>query len=187
MNRRVPAQNLRGSDATLLEVQLQNLLRRPMGQLALINAMDLLALSELESPPRSVVTELARFVERCSTEVAELPPSGMNELLDELGSVEATRVPETFRAWLLRESGRDIRDQSRIREILDGYEGVDPEPFVIGERSAKVEHGAAAGRRGAASLVSHAVLGRAEYVLRPTRSPAAADAAQPVSGGHRSP
>lgn len=150
MNRRVPEQNLRGSDATLLDVQLQNLLRRPMGQLAILNVLDLLALSELEEAPKSIQTQLKGFVERTSTEVSELPPNGFSDLLDEVAEVDAERVPTTFRDWLGRESDRPGRDAGRIGELLQGWSDVEPEPFALGERAAKVERGAAAGRRGAA-------------------------------------
>ena len=151
MNRRVPVQNLRGSDATLLDVQLQNLLRRPMGQLAAVNFLDLLALHELEDAPKSIKTQLRGFVERCSTEVAELPPGGFSELLDEVKDITGDRVPNTFRDWMTRESDRPGRDAAQIAALLTTWGEVDPEPFALGERAAKVERGAAAGRRGAAS------------------------------------
>ncbi len=151
MNRRVPVQNLRGSDPTLLEVQLQNLLRRPMGQMALLNALDLVALSEVDDVPRSIRGELGRFVERCAKEVTEQPAATFAALLDELDEVPPERVPDTFRGWIAREAERDGRDARRIRGLVDRWAAVPAEPFVIGERSARVERGETAGRRGAAT------------------------------------
>lgn len=147
MQRRVPVQTLRGSDATLLEVQLQNLLRRPMGQLAPENVLDLLALAEAEGRPRSVGKQLEQFVERCGNELADMPPPAFTEFLDEVQPIDADRVPLTFRLWLEREAARTGRDTARIEGWLEELNAVEPTPFALGEVKAKVEHGHAAARR----------------------------------------
>ncbi len=139
MQRRVPVQTLRGSDATLLEVQLQNLLRRPMGQLAPENVLDLLALAEAEGRPKSVAKQLEQFVERCGNELADMPPIGFAEFLAETEGIPSERFPQTFRDWLAREAARNDRDTAAVQVHIDRIATAEPEPFTLGETAAKVQ------------------------------------------------
>src|SRR5262249_22819788 len=73
VNRRVRVLPMRGSDSTLLEVQLPDLLRRPLGQIAAVNVMDLVALSEATGVPKSLERGLAGFVEGLGRRLADIP------------------------------------------------------------------------------------------------------------------
>ena len=151
MRRRIPVQDLRGSNLTLLEVQLQDLLLRPMGQLAPENVLDLLALAESPERPKSLASSLDQFVERCSKEVADLPSgSSFEEFLDEFQSVPGQRVPNVFRGWLTREADRDDRDEARIQGVIEVWSGAAPEPFQFGENEAQIERSASSSRSQAA-------------------------------------
>lgn len=141
MRRRVPVQNIRGSDPTLLEVQLQDLLRRPMSQLAMVNVLDLVALSETEGRPRSLERSLQLFVERITASIADLPMGPpWNEFLAELDAVEPERVPHRFREILAREAQREDRDRDRPRvdALLAAWSAREPTPFELGKQRANV-------------------------------------------------
>lgn len=144
MHRRLPRQPLRGSDSTLLEVQLQNLLRRPFVQLDAQNALDLLALAESEDRPKSVARQLEQYVERCANELADLPASGLTELLAEVEGIAHELIPATFRGWIAREAERTDREAAPLRALVERWAATEPTPFVIGQRHAKVQRASAA-------------------------------------------
>lgn len=145
MRRRVPVQNLRGSDPTLLEVQLQDLLRRPMGQLAPVNMLDLIALADTEGRPRSLERNLMTFVERISSSIGDLPIGApWEEFLSELEEVEGDRAPHRFREMLRREAERSDRNPERIGRLLERWSAREPEPFELGQARAKVTRASAA-------------------------------------------
>lgn len=139
MRRRVPVQNLRGSDPTLLEVQLQDLLGRPLGQLDPINLMDLLELAAHPDRPKSLHRKLAAFAERVAREVNDLPNGKSWEgFLDELDALPAERVPESFRAIMVSEAERDERERERVLALVEGWKGTPPLAFEFGTTKAKV-------------------------------------------------
>lgn len=145
MRRRVPVQNIRGSDPTLLEVQLQDLLRRPMSQLAPVNVLDLIALAETEGRPRSLERSLQLFVERVSASIADLPAGqAWEEFLAEIEHVEGSRVPHRFRQILERETQRDDRDEEEVFALLTKWGEQDPVPFELGQEKARVTRAVAA-------------------------------------------
>lgn len=141
MSRRVPVQEIRGSDATFLEVQLSEVLRRPLGQVAPINVMDLIELSVTEGRPRSLEKNLENFVDGVARQIADIPNGRpLQEYLDELDDIDATRIPHRFREILLAEAQREGRtDVSRIHALLEAWAGIEPEPFELGLRKARVE------------------------------------------------
>ncbi len=134
MRRRVPEQNLRGSDPTLLEVQVQDLLRRPIGQLEPINLLDLLALSEVIEPPQSLVVSLPEFQKRVRREVRDIPNGQeFSNFIDEVVKIEHPRVPLVFRQILRAETEREGRDIERLKEILEDWSLTEPTPFQLGD------------------------------------------------------
>ena len=175
MKRRQPTQALRGSDAMLLQVQLSDLLRLPVRQLSPENALDIVALAELDSRPKVLAKQLDGFVQRYNQEVTELPGvTAFDEFLDEIEAIAPERIPQTFREWLLREANRGDRPGTRIAALLDRLSETPSEPFDIGGRTHKVEH-IAAGR------APRSRLGRRE--ARPASDrPKRAKAAPRVSG-----
>lgn len=154
MQRRVPVQQLRGSDATLLEVQVQPLVRRPMGQLAPENVLDLLALAESDEKPRSLTRQLEQFVERCSREIVDMPGTSFADMLAELAPIDAERVPASFRAWIAAEQDKPDRDPKLIADQVAAWEGTEPAPFPIGDRQAKVQRAAGKGKASASRTAS---------------------------------
>lgn len=141
MTRRVPVQEIRGSDATFLEVQLSELLRRPLGQVAPVNVMDLIELATTEGRPRSLQRGLDTFVDGVARQIADIPNGRpFVEYLEELQEIEPTRIPTQFREMLAAEAEREGRtDGSRIYELLERWAGIEPEPFELGLRKARVE------------------------------------------------
>ncbi len=139
MSRRVPVQRLRGSDPVLLEVQIQDLLRRPFAQLEPLNALDLLALAELPNAPASVRTELDDYRRRSRIEISDIPAGrSWAEFVEELRTLTAERVPETFRTWMTEELERPDRTSPDLAEWLSAWAPVPPLPFEVGARGAKV-------------------------------------------------
>lgn len=141
MSRRVPEQEIRGSDATFLEVQLSELLRRPLGQVAPINVMDLIELSATEGRPRSLERGLENFVDGVARQISDIPNGRpFQEYLEELEQLEPTRIPHRFREILMSEAQREGRnEEERIHELLERWSETPPEPFEMGLRRAKVE------------------------------------------------
>lgn len=140
MNRRVPIQPLRGSDLTLLEVTLPEMLKRPLGAIAPLNVMDLMELSITEGRPRSIDRQLQGFADGIKRQVADIPKGRSWELyLDELAEIEGRFVPFKFRAILEEEMQVVDRAQDRIRALLDRWSTQDPEPFVLGQRTARIQ------------------------------------------------
>ncbi len=139
MHRRVPAQQLRGSDPTLLEVQLSDLLRRPLGQVAPANMMDLVELADTEGRPTSLERRLQNFVDAVGRQISDIPNGrAWTEFLDELDTLEGGRVPLRFRGFLEGQLERDDRESERVASMLERWSGTDPEPFPLGLRAAKV-------------------------------------------------
>jgi len=143
MRRRVPLQKLRGSDPTLLEVQIQDLLGRPSGQLEPANLCDLFALAELEEPPRSIRSELEQFVKRCRQEIAEIPDGLLPEFCDDYAAVEPARVPATLRALVLELSGRESRDGAGLSKLAEGWSAEEPQAFELGAGTVRVQRATA--------------------------------------------
>ena len=139
MRRNVPFMSLRGSAPTLLEVNAQELLRKPIGQIALLNLLDLLALSELSQCPASLRSDLAGFAGRIGREVSDIPNGeSFEEFVEELSDVDAHRVPRAFREILSVELNRPERIAGSGRELLESWRADEPEAFEIGGAPAPV-------------------------------------------------
>ncbi|MCB9667969.1 MAG: hypothetical protein H6736_17095 [Alphaproteobacteria bacterium] len=145
MRRRAPLQQLRGSDPTLLEVQLPDLLIRPSSQLEPPNLCDLFALSELESCPKSVKLRLQNFIDRAKAEMSEISEgSDMATFVREIDAVDPERVPASFRAFLGQLVGRPGRDSTGLKGLLEKLEGHEPEAFTLGAPKIRMQRAEAA-------------------------------------------
>jgi len=141
MSRRAEFQQLRGSDPTRLEIQIQDLLRRPVGQLAPANLMDLLALAEHPSPPSAIQDALTKFVIRVKKEVADLPAgASWDQFVVDVGGVDAAVVPAGFRDLISDQLQRDDRDNAPLEALLEKWSPVQPTPFEVGEVAPTIEH-----------------------------------------------
>lgn len=140
MRRRAPLQNLRGSDPMLLEVQLQDLLLRPSSQLEPPNLCDLFALDEVDGTSRSLKKALEGFVKRARGEMAEIADgSEMATFVREIGEVEPSRVPASFRAFLGELAAREGRDVAGLKALLSDLEASEPEAFAFGAPRIKAQ------------------------------------------------
>jgi hypothetical protein len=129
MSRRVPYQQLRGSDPATVEVMVQDMLRRPMGQLEPRNLLDLVAISELEQP-LSFRTALNELVKRTKQEIRDLPNGQVwRAWLAEFEPLEPRHIPLTFRQMLIAETERQERETERLKELLEDWALEEPEPF----------------------------------------------------------
>lgn len=140
LRRRHPLLKLRGLDPVMLEVQGQEMLRRPTAQLEPLNLLDLIALFENPSHPKAIANALGLWVGRAEREMADIP-SGRPwmEFLDEYASVPGRHVPETFRGWLRRQAERgEGRAADRIHQLLARWAGEEPEPFLLGKLVTRV-------------------------------------------------
>lgn len=140
MRRRVPLQKLRGSDPTLLEIQIQDLLSRPGSQLEPLNLLDLYALAEHPEPPKRIKHALETFVDRVAQEISGIPDgSALREFAAEYDDLEGGRVPTTFRELLTRLGEREGRESGLLLDLVARWEGVEPEPFQLGVAAPKIQ------------------------------------------------
>ncbi|MEN0066719.1 MAG: hypothetical protein AAGA48_31595 [Myxococcota bacterium] len=140
MSRRVPVQDLRGSDPTLLEVQLPDMLRRPLSQLAPINVLDLVELANTEARPRSLARPLDHFVQAIARQMADIPAGQpWDELVAEFESIEGSRVPLQFRTIWKAEAERRERSGEPALQLLERWDEQVPEPFEFNARKAHVQ------------------------------------------------
>lgn len=140
LNRRVPVQPLRGSDLTLLEVTLPEMLKRPIGAIAPINVFDLIELAQTEGRPRTLDRVLQGFVDGIRRQIADIPKGRSWDMyLDELAEIEGRFVPLVFRAMLEDEMQVSERAQDRVRALLDRWGTQDPEPFVLSARPTRIQ------------------------------------------------
>ncbi|MEZ4241692.1 MAG: hypothetical protein R3F59_37205 [Myxococcota bacterium] len=140
MSRRVPVLPLRGSDLTLLEVQLPDLFRRPISQIAPVNVMDLIELAATEGRPKKLDRGLQTFVEGVGRQVSDIPKGrSWEEFLDALAELPGSRVPERFRQMLVEEAVSTERNGPRIHQILEKWSAEPPEPFPLGVHKARIQ------------------------------------------------
>ena len=139
MSSRVPAQDLRGADLTLLEVTLPELVRRPISQLHTINILDLVELADTEQVSKSLRKLLAGFVDNLQRQIADLPKGrSFDEWLEEeLKPIDADRVPTRFREILAHEG--EERDHQGVRDLIAGWSDTEPQPFVMGSVKTRVQ------------------------------------------------
>lgn len=139
MSRRIPLQPLRGSDPVLLEVQIQDLLRRPVAQLQPENVCDLIALGDLADPPAALRKGLEAFVERVRRETRDLPDGlSFAAFLGEFAALPPERIPATLRAIFAHEQVEYRKDRV-LGAQLETWGETEPEPFPLGARSVRVQ------------------------------------------------
>lgn len=136
LRRRVPTQTLRGVDPITLEVLVGGLIDKPLGQVSPVNVADLCALAELgEQPPPNVRRRLAFYRQRIAAEIADLPNGPeLAAVVEEWKQVPAARMPLSLRqAWAaeLERPSRTFREVALLQELVNPWEGVQPEPFAI--------------------------------------------------------
>lgn len=138
--RRHPLLKLRGTDPVMLEVQAQEMLRRPLAQLEPQNVLDLVALHELPDAPKSIAGALALQVSRMGAEINDIPNGRpWTEFLDEFDRFDGSQVPSTFRTWLRRESERgELRSPDRVHALLSKWDQVEPTPFELGKGMTRI-------------------------------------------------
>ena len=140
MKRSVPTLELRGSDPTLLQVQLPDLLRRPIGQIAPMNLMDLIELASTPGRPKEVDAALQRYVDGIARQVADIPHGrSWEQYLEDLEELAPTAVPHRFRQLLEAESEDRPDTTARVRRILDRWATAEPEPFPLSTRTARIQ------------------------------------------------
>lgn len=143
MRRRVPEQPLRGSNITSVDIQTQDLLLKPLGQIAPVNVCDLFALALVPDLPAAFLRSLVEFIERISQEIAEIPEgTSWTGYLEELQTLPAERVPNSFRDMLLREGSEEGRGRPGCAELLESWAGVEALAFELDESEPKIEKAA---------------------------------------------
>jgi hypothetical protein len=134
----VPVQDLRGSDATLLEVQIPEMLRRPLGQVHILNVFDMMQLAVTEGCPKVLQRDMKAWVEKTERQILDLPRgASFDEFLSEVAAIGGGRVPLSFRALMKAEGER--RGLPKMAAILEVWEEAEPKPFTFGSVKAKVQ------------------------------------------------
>jgi hypothetical protein len=143
--RRLPVQPLRGSDPTLLEIQLSDMVRRPIGQIAPVNIMDLVELAGTDGRPAALDKALQGFVEGLGRQIADIPKGrSWDDYLTELEALQGRQVPLRFREMLAAETTRDNRAAPRVLALIERWASETPEPFALGLTKARVTRSAEA-------------------------------------------
>ena len=189
MNRRVPSLPLRGSDPTLLEVQLSELLRRPIGQIALVNVMDLIELANTPGRPRSLDRALHAFVDGVRRQVADIPKGrSWEDFLEDLNQLSGRQVPLAFRTMLAMEAEEPERAGTRVRAMLERWEPEPPDAFSLNTTAARIQRAEMVQPRAPASEPSSAPRERGEGRARtPRESKPAAPKAPGAAAGRAKP
>jgi hypothetical protein len=131
---------LRGSDLTGLEVQLPELVRKPLNQIALVNVMDILELAGTEGRPKGLDRALQGFVASIGRHVTDIPKGRSWELfLDELDELEGKQVPHVFREMLAREAEQPERAAPRVNALLERWAEQPPTPFPLSTRTTRIQ------------------------------------------------
>lgn len=139
MRTRAPIQDLRGTDPLTLEIQIGDLVNKPIGALAPANVADLFALSELETQPAGIRHRIKPFPGRMAIELADMPAAAFVAFLEALGACEPSRIPASLRVVLLAETERDGRteaEKGHVHALAEAWETADPEPFELAGASA---------------------------------------------------
>ncbi|MEM6926505.1 MAG: hypothetical protein AAF602_06225 [Myxococcota bacterium] len=125
---------------TLLEVQLPDVLRRPLSQLAPLNVLDLVELAQTEERPKSLGRGLDNFVLAISRQMADIPDGQpWEEFVAEFEPIGGDRVPHRFREIWKAEAERPERSGESALALLERWAEAEPEPFELNARHAKVQ------------------------------------------------
>ena len=144
----------------MLEVQVADLLLRHSDQIEPANLCDLFALGEVDAP-KSIQSGLREFLDRARAELAEINDgSEMKGFVDGLGQVEASRVPDSFRALLTEFASREGREAKPLTELLGSWTDTAAETFEFGAPTMKVQTAEAAAPK--ASRTRTRGIGKAE-------------------------
>lgn len=137
----VPVQDLRGSDTTLLEVQVPDLWKLPLGQVHLLTVLDLMELASTEGCPKVLRAGLQSFMDRTTREIEDLPRGeSFNAFVAELSAVDPERVPQVLRELLAAQA--EERNHEGAKVLVDRVSDTEPLPFSIGVKKAKVQRAA---------------------------------------------
>ncbi|MCB9680864.1 MAG: hypothetical protein H6733_05270 [Alphaproteobacteria bacterium] len=136
MFRSVPERQLRGKDPITVEIEVNALSAKPLGQLAPPNIADLYALTEVPDLATGLRVRLKGFHERIARAVSDLPSGEpFAAFCGAVGDVDPSRVPVSLRDVFEAESANPKRtdgDRAHIRDLQAVWEGAEPEPFEIG-------------------------------------------------------
>jgi hypothetical protein len=151
MRRQLPARTLRGSDALTLDIQMGDLVGKPLGQVALANVADLFALDEIEELPPRLRGKLRGYRDRMRRAIQDLPNGqSFQEFAEELSEVDAGRVPASLREAIAEEAERPSRTAAELKAVGDlvaGWSDNEPTPFDLSDQLAEVKRAPEARRR----------------------------------------
>lgn len=135
MRRHVPARRLRGADPVGVEIEVNGLAAKPLGQIAPENVADLFAISAKEELPPGLRVRLRGVDERLTRQVEDLPNgTPFLEWIEGLSEVPAENVPFTLRAVVAAEieaPKRGIPERAAATELMERWSSVEPEPFAF--------------------------------------------------------
>src|SRR5688500_2177005 len=115
-------------------------MRRPIGQIAPVNLMDLIELASTAGRPKEIDAALQRYVDGIARQVADIPHGrSWESYLEDLEELEPAAVPHRFRALLEAESADRPDTTTRVRKILDRWATAGPEAFQISVGKARIQ------------------------------------------------
>jgi hypothetical protein len=179
LRRRVLAQDIRGTDAVMLEVMMSDLCEKPLGQLAPANVADLFALAAKSDAPGSIARRVAHFPKRIATEIADLPNgSEFLAAIEELKAVPSDRVPHGLRqVWAgeMDKPKRTATERAAVQALVEHWGDSEPTPFEIAAPAAPTTARAAAAASRERPVVRNLPMAPPQH--REERAPRAASAA----------
>lgn len=133
MRRRVPVRSLRGADPVGVEIEVNGLAAKPLGQIAPENVADLFAISAKEDLPPGLRVRLRGVDERLTRQVEDLPNgTPFLDWIAGLSELSPQRVPYTLRAVVAAEieaPKRGAPECAAAVALMEAWAAVEPEPF----------------------------------------------------------
>lgn len=134
----------------MLEIQIPDMVAKPLRQVALANVADLFALAERDDLSPVLRTKLKGYPERIRRALEDLPNGGeFEDFILDLESIPAWRIPVTLREALeliAKQPKRTSVEADRLNGVLDLIDQEVARAFEMGARAKpKVEKGAVAG------------------------------------------
>lgn len=124
---------LRGKDPVTVEIELNALSAKPIGQIACENVADLFALEELDDLPTGLRVRLKGFRDRLGRAIRDLKGgTAFQAWAGALGEVPSARVPLSLREAVAAEADEPLRsdvDREAIRALVEAWAGAEPERF----------------------------------------------------------
>lgn len=128
-------QDLRSMSAVAMDINIQDLLRRPLAQIDPRTLADLFALAVAEGVPKGTQKGIVAFTERMINEIADLPVGdGFQGFINELLAIDAGQIPQGLRDAVATEASneeRPVPDCEKASAAVAAWADVPPDAVAV--------------------------------------------------------